>query len=326
MVRSYNVRWLLGVLMAKAPAKNTNKTIPLTGKDKVSVADFLKSVDNPQRVADCRAVMKLMAQATGKRAKLWGTSIIGFGDYHYTYDSGREGDMPRIAISPRKQHLVLYIMPGFEELQGLAAKLGKHKVGKSCLYVNKLDDLHLPTLTKMITKSVQIMDKRYPQTAISKTKAVAKRSKSPAKAKTPASKRNSMNYESAREYFLSKPEAWLDYPFGPDTCVPKVRKKMFATLGEELDKGKRLARINLKCEPNEALLLRDLFEAVIPGYHMNKTHWNTVLLDGSVPRGELERMIDNSYALVAKSLPKAERVAMEVKYGKEALYGPTPSE
>lgn len=300
--------------MAKAPSKNKtqNKTKPLSGKDKVSVADFLKGIDNTQRVADCHAVMKLMAQATGKRAKLWGTSIIGFGEYHYTYDSGRKGDMPRIAISPRKQHLVLYIMPGFEELHGLAAKLGKHKVGKSCLYINKLADLHLPTLTKMITKSVQIMDKRYPL-------------KAKTKAKAPTSKRNSMTYESARDYFLSKPEAWLDYPFGPDTCVPKVRKKMFATLGEELDNGKPLARINLKCEPNEALLLRDVFKSVIPGYHMNKTHWNTVLLDGSVPLGELERMIDNSYALVTKSLPKAERVAIEIKYGKEALYGPAPN-
>lgn len=305
-----------------------NKTIPLSGKDKVSVADFLKGIDNTQRVADCRAVMKLMAQATGKRAKLWGTSIIGFGEYHYTYDSGREGDMPRIAISPRKQHLVLYIMPGFEELNALAAKLGKHKVGKSCLYVNKLADLHLPTLTKMITKSVQIMDKRYPLKAKArpKTKTKTKPSNNPKQAKAPASKPNSMTYESARDYFLSKPEAWLDYPFGPDTCVPKVRKKMFATLGEELDNGKPLARINLKCEPNEALLLRDVFKSVIPGYHMNKTHWNTVLLDGSVPLGELERMIDNSYALVTKSLPKAERVAMEIKHGKEALYGPAPSE
>lgn len=310
--------------MAKAPAKNKikNKTIPLNGKDKVSVAEFLQGIDNTQRVADCRAVMKLMAQATGKRAKLWGTSIIGFGEYHYSYDSGREGDMPRIAISPRKQHLVLYIMPGFEELEGLAAKLGKHKVGKSCLYVNKLADLHLPTLTKMITKSVQIMDKRYPLTAKAKTKS----STGLKKTNAPASKRKPMTYESARDYFLSKPEAWLDYPFGPDTCVPKVRKKMFATLGEELDNDKPLARINLKCEPSEALLLRDVFKSVIPGYHMNKTHWNTVLLDGSVPRGELERMIDNSYALVTKSLPKAERVAMEIKYGKEALYGPAPNE
>lgn len=292
-----------------------NKTVATKG----SVPKFLNSIDNAQRVLDCRAVMKLMQQATGKRAQLWGTSIIGYGSYHYRYDSGREGDMPRVAVSPRKQDLVLYIMPGFEELQPLAAKLGKHKVGKSCLYINKLSDLHLPTLKKMIEKSVQIMDKKYPAAAKSKTTAKAK-------PKAKGRKSASMDYESARDYMLSKPEAWLDYPFGPDVGVPKVRKKMFATLGEELENGKPLARINLKCEPSEALLLRDVFPAVLPGYHMNKTHWNTVLLDGSVPIGELQRMIDNSYTLVAKSLPKAERVAMEVKYGREALYGPTPTD
>lgn len=314
-------------------AQAKNKTTANNG----SIADFLKTVDNPQRVTDCRAVMKLMAAATGKRAKLWGTSIIGFGEYHYTYDSGREGDMPRIALSPRKQNLVLYIMPGFEDLQPLAAKLGKHKVGKSCLYVNKLADLHIPTLKKMIAKSVQIMDKRYPQSA-SKTAGTKTKAKAKAKAKTKTktkptaklrartkTKTGSMNYESARDYLLSKPEAWLDYPFGPEVGVPKVRKKMFATLGEELVDGKPLARINLKCEPSEALLLREVFEAVLPGYHMNKTHWNTVLLNGTVPLGELERMIDNSYALVVKTLPKADRTAMEVKYGRDALYGRQPN-
>lgn len=307
------------------PKKKSNTTSKRTLKatpNKGSVAGFLKSIDNTQRVADCRAVMKLMADATGKRAKLWGTSIIGFGEYHYTYTSGREGDMPRIGLSPRKQNLVLYIMPGFDELQPLAAKLGKHKVGKSCLYVNRLDDLHIPTLKKMITKSVQIMDQRYPRAAPKPSKATPAKPKSTKKRNKP----DSMNYESARAYLLSKPEAWLDYPFGPDVGVPKVRKKMFATLGEEMADGKPLARINLKCEPNEALLLRDVFDAVIPGYHMNKTHWNTVLLDGTVPLGELERMIDNSYALVAKTLPKADRVAMEIKYGREALYGPQSSD
>lgn len=318
--------------MAKAQTKN--KTAPTNA----SVADYLRSIDNTQRVADCRVVMKLMAQATGKRAKLWGSSIIGFGEYHYTYDSGREGDMPRIAVAPRKQHLVLYIMPGFEELQAQAATLGKHKVGKSCLYVNKLADLHLPTLAKMITKSVQIIDHRYPPLAKSPSKekpTQTKKAKVKPKAKTAPKKKtqktkaaeksrsSAMNYESARDYMLSKPEAWLDYPFGPDVGVPKVRKKMFATLGEEQVDGKPLARINLKCEPTEALLLRDVFAAVLPGYHMNKTHWNTVLLDGTVPEGELERMMDNSYALVVRSLPKADRVAMEVKHGREALYGKT---
>ncbi len=135
-----------------------------------------------------------------------------------------------------------------------------------------------------------------------------------------------MGYDEAKAYFLSKPEAWLDYPFGPDVVVPKIGKKMFATLGEETEPGEdgnplAVARINLKCDPQEALILRDIFTAVIPGYHMNKTHWNTVILNGSVPQGEIERMIDNSYALVCRSLPKSERLPLEVKYGKEALYG-----
>ena len=125
-----------------------------------------------------------------------------------------------------------------------------------------------------------------------------------------------MNFDAARAYFLSRPEAFEDFPFGPDVYVYKIANKMFATLVE----SDGLARMNLKCEPNEALFLRDTFEAVQPGYHMNKTHWNTVLLDGSIPRGELERMIDRSYGLVVKSLKKAERTALEVRHGKDALY------
>jgi len=122
-----------------------------------------------------------------------------------------------------------------------------------------------------------------------------------------------MDYEQAKHYLLSKPQAWLDYPFGPDVAVFKIHKKMFATLGEETENGIAVARTNLKCEPSEALLLRDVFDAVLPGYHMNKTHWNTVLLNGTVPRGELERMMDNSYALVVKTLPKGERDALNIK-------------
>lgn len=125
-----------------------------------------------------------------------------------------------------------------------------------------------------------------------------------------------MTGEEARDYFLSKPQAWLDFPFGDDVYVFKIKTKMFGTLGWENE----VARINLKCDPQEALMLRDVFEAVVPGYHMNKTHWNTIILDGSLPRGEIERMVDNSYALVAKSLKKADRVALEIKYGKAALY------
>ena len=125
-----------------------------------------------------------------------------------------------------------------------------------------------------------------------------------------------MDGDGAKMYFLSRPEAWLDFPFGDDVYVFKVRNKMFGTLGWE----QGLARINLKCDPEQALMLRDVFDSVLPGYHMNKAHWNTVLLDGSIPTGEIERMIDLSYALVVKKLPKAERLSLEVKYGSENLY------
>jgi len=125
-----------------------------------------------------------------------------------------------------------------------------------------------------------------------------------------------MGAPEVRKYFLSKPEAIVDFPFGPDVAVFKVKDKMFATLGAN---GAE-ANINLKCDPNEAIMLRDIFAAVLPGYHMNKRHWNTVVLDGSIPRGEIERMIDNSYALVVRGLPKAKRASLETTYGKEALY------
>lgn len=125
-----------------------------------------------------------------------------------------------------------------------------------------------------------------------------------------------MNYQQARKYLLSHPEAWEDFPFGPETAVIKIKNKMFATLGEYQGEP----RANLKCEPNEALLLRDFFNAVLPGYHMNKRHWNTVILDGDVPRGEIERMMDRSYGLVVKSLTKTQRDALILAYGQEAIF------
>lgn len=125
-----------------------------------------------------------------------------------------------------------------------------------------------------------------------------------------------MNYDAARSYMLGKPESVEDFPFGPEARVFRIRTRMFALLmvrnGEE--------QVNLKCDPEEALALRDIFPAVLPGYHMNKAHWNTVLLDGSIPDGEIERMIDRSYALVVRSLRKAERQALEVRHGRDALY------
>jgi len=126
-----------------------------------------------------------------------------------------------------------------------------------------------------------------------------------------------MDVDTARQYLLGKPEAMEDYPFGPDVAVMKVRDKMFAALGQEGGEG----RMNLKCDPDQALALRDIFTAVLPGYHMNKKHWNTIKLDGSIPEGEIQRMIDHSFALVVGGLSKKVREGMEVRHGREALYG-----
>lgn len=125
-----------------------------------------------------------------------------------------------------------------------------------------------------------------------------------------------MDDKLAKHYLLNKPAVREDYPFGPDILVPKVKEKMFATLS--IHQG--IGHMNLKCDPDQAQALRDLFESVKPGYHMNKVHWNTIILDGSIPRGEIERMIDHSYTLVVKKLKKAEREALELRYGKAVLY------
>ena len=124
-----------------------------------------------------------------------------------------------------------------------------------------------------------------------------------------------MNGEQARSYFLSLPESLEDFPFGPDTPVFKIKKKMFGFLRHK----NGIAHINLKCKPEEAMVIRDIFEAVIPGYHMNKEHWNTVILNGTVPKEEIEKMIDTSYSLVVGNLRKSDRLALEVKYGKKRI-------
>ena len=126
-----------------------------------------------------------------------------------------------------------------------------------------------------------------------------------------------MNHDQARAHFLRKPEAGEDFPFGPDVAVYKVASKMFGTLRDEVG----VARMNLKCDPEEAIVLRRIFDAVTAGYHMNKRHWNTVLLDGSIPDAELRSMIDDSYALVVGSLKKSQREQLERSYGCRALYG-----
>jgi predicted DNA-binding protein (MmcQ/YjbR family) len=112
-----------------------------------------------------------------------------------------------------------------------------------------------------------------------------------------------MDYKRIRKQLLQLPEAVEDFPFGPDFAVMKVRGKIFATLG--INEG--LVHMNLKCDPDEALALRDIFAAVKPGYHMNKRHWNTVVVDGSIPAGEVQRMMENSWRLVVAGLPRRNR-------------------
>ncbi len=125
-----------------------------------------------------------------------------------------------------------------------------------------------------------------------------------------------LTYQQAEQYLLSKPEACVDYPFGDDIKVFKVKNKMFATLAlGKMGKGdgdKRDWWINLKCDPNEAVMLRDIFPSVIPGYHMNKRLWNTVILDGSIPEGEIERMMDNSYLLVVSKMTKKAQASITI--------------
>lgn len=130
-----------------------------TKKTKASVTAFLNKITDEQRRKDCQAVLDLMKQATGEDPKMWGSSIVGFGKYYYRYASGREGEWPIIGFSPRKTDLTLYIMPGFEKLESLMAKLGKYKTGKSCLYIKKLDDVEIPVLKKLIANSVERMAK-----------------------------------------------------------------------------------------------------------------------------------------------------------------------
>lgn len=132
-----------------------------TKKNDASVEEFLAGIPQARRREDCRTVVEMMTKITGDEPAMWGTSIIGFGTYHYKYASGREGDWPITGVSPRKQSLTLYIMPGFDRYEELMGKLGKHKTGVSCLYVNKLEDIDLPTLRKLVTESVKYMRKKY---------------------------------------------------------------------------------------------------------------------------------------------------------------------
>jgi hypothetical protein len=126
-----------------------NKTKPT----KVSVAAFIDAVPDPAKREDAKVIAKMMQKASGEKPAMWGPSIIGFGTYHYVYDTGREGDMPLIAFSPRKAATVLYGLTGFPGADAMLAKLGKHSTGKGCLYIKRLSDVDLKVLEAMIAKA-----------------------------------------------------------------------------------------------------------------------------------------------------------------------------
>lgn len=129
------------------------KTVPT----KFSVDKFLKGIKDEQTREDCYEILKIMEKATKARAKMWGPAIVGFGDYHYVYESGREGDWFITGFSPRKQNLTLYMTGGFHQFEDLMRRLGKYTMGKGCLYINKLEDVDTKVLKEIITKSVKVV-------------------------------------------------------------------------------------------------------------------------------------------------------------------------
>ena len=130
-----------------------NKTV----KTGASVDEFMAAVENKRRREDGLVLLEMMRDVSGLDPEMWGPSIIGFGSYHYRYESGREGDMPLIGFSPRKQSLSLYIMSGFDEYHALLGRLGKHRTGASCLYINKLADVDMGVLRELVSRSVEHM-------------------------------------------------------------------------------------------------------------------------------------------------------------------------
>jgi hypothetical protein len=125
-----------------------------TKPTKLSVAAFIDAITEETRRADAKAIVKLMQKAAGEKPKMWGPSIIGFGSFHYMYESGREGDTPLIGFSPRKAAIVFYNLTGFSGSEALLAKLGKYTTGKACLYIRKLADVDQEALEALVVKSV----------------------------------------------------------------------------------------------------------------------------------------------------------------------------
>lgn len=132
-----------------------------TWASKANIQKFLDDVADPGRRDDCFELLRMMIEVTGSEPRMWGTSIVGFGEYHYGYASGREGDWPITGFSPRAQNILVYIMSGFYGYKTLLAKPGKHKTGKSCLYIKRLADVDRSVLRELAEKSVAYMRQKY---------------------------------------------------------------------------------------------------------------------------------------------------------------------
>jgi Domain of unknown function (DU1801) len=135
-----------------------NKTV----ETEMSVAKFLQSLDDEARKQDCLLLADIIQKTTGFSSKMWGTAIVGFGSYHYRYDSGREGDAPLVGFSPRKEAIALYLSGTFNQREELLQKFGKHKSGKACIYVKKLSDIDVEILKQMLVNSVKETKRKYP--------------------------------------------------------------------------------------------------------------------------------------------------------------------
>ena len=140
-------------------AKAENKTKPT----EVDPKDFVAAVESDKKRADAEVLLDFFERVTGLKPKMWGPSLIGYGRYHYKYESGREGDMLMTGFSPRKANLVMYIMPGYrsDQMQEKLSRLGKHKLGKSCLYINKLADVDMDVLEEIVRDGVDYMRENY---------------------------------------------------------------------------------------------------------------------------------------------------------------------
>lgn len=140
-----------------------NKTQPMT----IDPSDYLDAIEDPQRQADCREIHAMMDRLSGETPKIWGNNIksgiVGFGDYHYVYDSGREGDFFRTGYANRAANISVYVIPGYTDFSDELSRLGKHKMGKSCLYIKRLSDVDVDVLEEIIGKGLAIMAERYPK-------------------------------------------------------------------------------------------------------------------------------------------------------------------